>query len=105
MIDVIKNELDYLDISINDTQSVCLRIGKRFNLTTADILIGDKPIVVSHELKYLGICIVAAESCTVDNLTCTFHYYLFCLNLLIKIARRNLEPPIVVHSFIRRLAI
>ncbi len=54
MIDVIKNELDYLDISINDTQSVCLRIGKRFNLTTADILIGDKIIVVSHEFKYFG---------------------------------------------------
>ena len=66
MIDIVKNELDYLDMSINVTKSVCLRIGKRFNSPTADILIGDKPIVVSHEFKYLGLYIVAAKSFKVN---------------------------------------
>ena len=39
MIDICKKELDCLDMSINIKKLICLRIGKRFNVNTADILI------------------------------------------------------------------
>ena len=61
MIDIVNNELDYIDMSINVTKSLCLRIRERFNSPTTDILIGDKPIVVSQEFKYLALYNVPAE--------------------------------------------
>jgi hypothetical protein len=51
MIDIVKNELDWIDLSINVKKSVCLRIGKRFKMHTADILIIEKPVAVVQEFK------------------------------------------------------
>ena len=62
MIDICKHELDWLDMKINVKKSVWLRIGKRFKISTADILIDDKPIKVGEEFRYLGMYVVAAKS-------------------------------------------
>jgi hypothetical protein len=62
MIDICKNELDSLDMSINIRKSVCLRIGKRFNVDTADILIAGMPISKCKEFRYLGLYIMSARS-------------------------------------------
>ena len=79
MIDICKHELDWLDMKINVKKSVCLRIGKRFNITAADILIDGKPIVASKEFRYLGMYIVASKS-----FVCNMHEakmkYFRCLN-------------------------
>jgi hypothetical protein len=66
MIDIVKNELDWIDLSINVKKSVCLRIGKRFKMHTADILIIEKPVAVVQEFKYLGMYIVSAKSFKVN---------------------------------------
>ena len=66
MIDIVKKELDWTDLTINVKKSACLRIGKRFKMPAADILIDGKPVAVVQELKYLGIYITSAKSFKVN---------------------------------------
>ena len=69
MIDICKVELDWLDMTINVKKSMCMRIGKRFNIATSDIYLDGKPINWCAEIKYLGLYIVAAITfkCNLHN--------------------------------------
>ena len=62
MISIVKSELDWLDMTINVKKSMCMRIGKRFDVTTSDISIDDKPIAWVKEIRYLGMYIVAGNT-------------------------------------------
>jgi hypothetical protein len=62
MVDIVKTELDWLDMSINIQKSVCLRIGRRFNAPTSEIVIDNIPIKACREFKYLGMYIVSGKS-------------------------------------------
>ena len=62
MVDICRQELDWLDMCINIKKSMCLRIGNRFNEKISDIFIDNKPIVWTNEIRYLGIYIVAGRS-------------------------------------------
>jgi hypothetical protein len=69
MIDIVKSELDWLDMTVNVKKSMCMRIGKRFDVATNDILLENKPIPWAKEMRYLGMYIVAA-----NTFKCNLHY-------------------------------
>lgn len=69
MIDICKDELDWLDMSMNIKKSMCMRIGKRFNATTSDVSLNGNAIKWCSEIKYLGMYIPAAT-----NFKCNLHY-------------------------------
>ena len=62
MVDIVRTELDWLDMSINIHKSVCLRIRRRYDAPTSEIVIANIPIKARREFKYLGMFIVAAKS-------------------------------------------
>jgi hypothetical protein len=62
MIDICKNELDWLDMHINVKKSSCMRIGKSWKAATSNILVVDKPLAWSHEIKYLGVYIISDKT-------------------------------------------
>ena len=55
MIDICKEELDWLDMTINIRKSMCMRVGKQFNTSTSDINLNGKVINWCSEMKYLGV--------------------------------------------------
>jgi hypothetical protein len=69
MINVVKLELEWLDMEINVKKSMCIRIGKRFDTQTCELVLDDKPIKWVKELRYLGLYITAAA-----NFKCNLHY-------------------------------
>jgi len=62
MVDIVKTELDWLDMAINIQKSNCLHIGRRFNVPTTDIVVDNIKINTCREFKYLGIFIVSAKT-------------------------------------------
>ncbi len=60
MLAVCKRELDWLDMSLNVNKSSAIRIGERWEKRLPPLVVGDKDIPWGHELKYLGVVIVAA---------------------------------------------
>jgi hypothetical protein len=70
MITVIENYLNWLDLSINCAKSCCMRIGKRFNCTSANIISRAGDVIPwVNEIRYLGVYFVA--SC---KFKCSFSY-------------------------------
>jgi hypothetical protein len=71
MITVIENYLNWLDPSINCAKSCCMRIGKRFNCSFANIISRAGDIIPNwvNEIRYLGVYFVA--SC---KFKCCFSY-------------------------------
>jgi hypothetical protein len=62
MINICKDELDWLDMKINIKKSMCMRVGNNFNASTCDILLDSTPIAWTTEIRYLGLYIVAART-------------------------------------------
>jgi hypothetical protein len=61
MIAFIKNYLNLLDLSIDCTKSCCMRIGKKFNCTSAIILPRAGEVIPwVNEIRYLGVYFVAS---------------------------------------------
>ena len=69
MVNIVKTELDWLDMEINVKKSMCMRIGKRHDVAVGNICLADKPIKWVKEIKYLGLYITAAAS-----FKCNLHY-------------------------------
>ena len=62
IINVVVDQLQLLDLAINCSKSSCIRIGPRFNIACASIVSEDGiKIPWVHEIRYLGIFIVAAS--------------------------------------------
>ena len=68
MIDICKSEFDWLDMKVNVKKSLCIRIGRRFNVNLSNFSIDGNKIPWGAEMRYLGIWIKAA---TVFK--CNFH--------------------------------
>ena len=68
MINICKDELNWLDMKINVRKSECIRIGPRYNVTCARLRIDNESIEWGESLSYLGIVIKSAK-----NFKCCFH--------------------------------
>ena len=60
MLSLCENELAQLDLKINNTKSVCLRIGKRFDVNCCDLKTETGVLPWKSETRYLGLYLVAA---------------------------------------------
>lgn len=70
LVSLVEGELIILDMAINPCKSVCLRIGKRFNVACANIvLINGSTISWSTNCRYLGVYIMSFRvfKCSSDN--------------------------------------
>ena len=96
MINIVKNELKWLDMEINVKKSMCLRIGKRFDTQTCALKLDKKPIEWVKEIKYLGLYIIAAS-----NFKCNLHYakisFFRSLNCLLGRLGPHPSPGIVLY--------
>ena len=61
LVDICSKELILIDMIINVSKSVCMRVGKRHNVTVSNIEIDNSPIEWKKELKYLGLQFVSAS--------------------------------------------
>ena len=66
MVNIVKSELDWLDMEINVKKSMCMRIGKRYDVAVDNICLAGKPIQWAREIKYLGLYLIAAASFKFD---------------------------------------
>ena len=69
MVLICKNELDLLDMTVNTNKSMCMRIGKRFNVTISNLTIDQCSIPWAKEIRYPGVYTVAAK-----KFKCNLHY-------------------------------
>ena len=69
MLHVCEHELELLDLNINASKSVCIRIGKRYKEHCTNIITKTGQIPWATEARYLGIYIVAGNkfSCNFDE--------------------------------------
>ena len=58
-INICETELKWLDMLINVDKTSCMRIGNRYNCNISNILIYDKAVEISQEIKYLGVYIIS----------------------------------------------
>jgi hypothetical protein len=74
MIDICKEELAWLDMKINIKKSMCMRIGKRYNMATRDLHVNGIAINWCSEIKYLGMYITAGTTfkCNLHNVKMKF---------------------------------
>src|SRR5271163_4574843 len=94
MINIVKTELDWLDMSINIKKSMCMRIGKRFNADVGNIYLNDMPIAWATETRYLGIYIVAASSFKVNLHNAKVKFFRSLNGILCKLGTS--PPPHIV---------
>ena len=66
MLQVCQHEISLLDLKINLTKSVCMRVGHRFNIPCAKMSLGHGEIDWSDEVKYLGIYIKSGRDFMCD---------------------------------------
>jgi len=96
MVNIVQTELDWLDMSLNVKKSVCMRIGKRFDVGTSDITLDNKPLTWVKELRYLGLYFIAATT-----FKCNFHYakmsFFRSLNGILGKLGPSPPPNIVLH--------
>ena len=59
-------ELDKLDLKINTTKSVCIRIGSNYKCDCCNLSVNNSEITWPDQLIYLGITIKAASKFLVD---------------------------------------
>ena len=61
MINICKDEFDWLDMSVNASKSICIRIGRHYDVINCSLYIDEDIIPWSSELRYLGIFIKSAS--------------------------------------------
>ena len=54
-------EFDKIDMCVNVSKSICLRVGARFNVHASNVYIDQKPVKWSKGLKYIGLTILAGK--------------------------------------------
>ena len=62
LINICVEELDLIDVVLNTSKSVCMRIGMRRLKVAGNLLVNDSVLKWSDEIRYLGITIVSANS-------------------------------------------
>lgn len=70
LLDIVQNELVYLNLSLNAEKCCCLRIGPRFNAFCAQMTCLDGTAITwVSQIRYLGIFIVSGRSfrCSIDE--------------------------------------
>ena len=69
MLKICETELSLLDLAINATKSVCLRVGKRFDKICCGIKTNMGILPWTSEARYLGVYVVAGTkfSCNFSN--------------------------------------
>ena len=96
MINIVKAELKWLDMEINVKKSMCMRIGKRFDSQTCDLVLDNDPIKWVKEMRYLGLYIIAAST-----FKCNLHYakisFFRSLNCLLSRLGPHPSPGIVLY--------
>jgi hypothetical protein len=95
MIDMCKKELDWLEMKINIKKSSFLRIGKRYNIVTSDIIISDTPLEKSSEIRYLGLYIVSANKFKC-NMHCSKVKYFRSLNGILSKVGTQASPTVIL---------
>lgn len=76
LLSVCESELELLDMSLNTSKSVCMRVGSRFNRPCSKLTANDgRELVWTDCMKYLGIYIKSASNfrCSLDNAKKSFY--------------------------------
>lgn len=96
MINIVRTELKWLDMEINVKKSMCMRMGKRFDCPTCELVLDNKPIKWVKEMRYLGLYFTAASS-----FKCNLHYakvsFFRSLNSLLSKLGTHPSPGIVLY--------
>jgi hypothetical protein len=75
MLNVVQSELLLLDLKLNASKSVCLRIGRRYNAKCIKIKIGSETVPWVAEAKYLGLYVKSSIkfSCNFETAKAKFY--------------------------------
>ena len=75
MIKICELELQSIDLTINSTKSVAIRIGCRYKTNARKLIVSGNEIDWAKDVKYLGVCILAGNSfkCNFDKTKCKFY--------------------------------
>jgi hypothetical protein len=68
MLDICNIELEWLNMKVNVKKSLCIRVGKRYNVTTGKLSIDNTTLPWVAELRYLGLVFKAGS-----GVKCNFH--------------------------------
>ena len=66
MLRICLEELQILDMRINVKKSCIIRIGKAYNSSVSDIVVGENPLPWGKSLSYLGVCFMAGKDIKYD---------------------------------------
>jgi hypothetical protein len=77
------------DMCINTKKSNCLRIGSHAKLPTTDIIVDNKPIVWTNEMRYLGIFILAGPTFKCDTHNAKMKYFRSLNGILGKVGMQS----------------
>ena len=96
MLSVCEHELELLDLDINSSKSMCLRVGKRYKEKCGSIMSKNGQIPWIQEARYLGICIVSGNkfSCNFDEAKRKF--YRTSNAILGKLGKQR-NPTVALH--------
>ncbi len=75
LLDVCREELDYLDMRLNVKKSSAIRIGSRWDSPTSPLQVGGQNIPWVQEIRYLGIVVVAAKTFQVCSHNAKIRYF------------------------------
>jgi len=69
LVNIVENDLLQLDMSINPKKSVCFRVGQRFEVKCANILLSNGSTIPIAQCRYLGVYFQAARyfKCVFDE--------------------------------------
>src|ERR1043165_9207971 len=103
MVDICCAELSSLDLKLNESKSVCIRIGKRFHAVCCTIVTPSGVIAWADAAVYLGVRIVSAAnfSCCYDK--CKSKFYASLNSIYGKLGKIN--NPIVTLNLVASMAI
>jgi len=59
MLNICKVEFKSLDMSVNTSKSVCMRVEKRYLATVDNLYIDNEIIVWTEQISYLGLTMIA----------------------------------------------
>ena len=75
MVNICCEELRSIDLKLNESKSVCIRVGKRFNVACPPITTATGVIAWSTSATYLGVDIVSAKAftCCISRIKSKFY--------------------------------
>jgi hypothetical protein len=75
MLNLCDSELKSIDLRINSTKTVAIRIGSRYKTNSRKLVVAGDEIVWAKEVKYLGVCILAGNNfkCNFDKIKSKFY--------------------------------